>query len=173
MDTLHGILKPHDMDMPQVIIIMGSKSDKEKMGGAVEILQKIGIPYEAHIFSAHRTPEELDDFLAKMGRTVKVIIAGAVMSAALAGHIVAKISIPVIGVPLSGGKHNGEDAMLSTLEMPPGYPVLTVGIDSSKNAGIAAACIIGLLDDNVARKLSAYRSEMRRQVLKDDLDLSM
>lgn len=151
----------------KVAIIMGSKSDLPTMKKAVEMLDDLAISYTARVYSAHRTPDELAEFVAKVDKdeSYKVIIAGAGMSAALAGAIAAKTVKPVIGIPLSGGKLNGVEALLSTLEMPPGLPVLTVGIDSAKNAALAAASIIALSDSSVAERLCFFRREQKEKVL--------
>lgn len=132
-----------EVDAPLVGIIMGSKNDKPKMQPAGEALQERGIRYEVRVISAHRNPEETRDYClnAKM-RGLKVIIAGAGMSAALPGVAAAHTELPVIGVPLSGGILEGLDALLSVAQMPPGVPVACVAVDGAKNAGVLAARII-------------------------------
>lgn len=132
-----------EVDAPLVGIIMGSKNDKPKMQPAGAALQERGIRYEVRVISAHRDPEETRDYCmnAQM-RGLKVIIAGAGMSAALPGVAAAHTELPVIGVPLSGGILDGLDALLSVAQMPPGVPVACVAVDGAKNAGVLAARII-------------------------------
>ncbi len=132
-----------EVDAPLVGIIMGSKNDKPKMQPAGAALQERGIRYEVRVISAHRDPEETRDYCmnAQM-RGLKVIIAGAGMSAALPGVAAAHTELPVIGVPLSGGILDGLDALLSVAQMPPGVPVACVAVDGAKNAGVLAARMI-------------------------------
>lgn len=132
-----------EVDAPLVGIIMGSKNDKPKMQPAGAALQERGIRYEVRVISAHRDPEETREYCmnAQM-RGLKVIIAGAGMSAALPGVAAAHTELPVIGVPLSGGILDGLDALLSVAQMPPGVPVACVAVDGAKNAGVLAARII-------------------------------
>jgi 5-(carboxyamino)imidazole ribonucleotide mutase len=132
-----------DVDAPLVGIIMGSKNDKPKMQPAGEALKDAGIAFEVRVMSAHRDPEMVRDYCsnARM-RGLKVIIAGAGMSAALPGVAAAHSDLPVIGVPISGKALGGLDALLSAVQMPPGVPVGCVAIDGAKNAGILAARII-------------------------------
>ncbi|HSJ17861.1 MAG TPA: 5-(carboxyamino)imidazole ribonucleotide mutase [Solirubrobacterales bacterium] len=132
-----------EVDAPLVGIIMGSKNDKPKMQPAGEALHEAGIRYEVRVMSAHRTPDQVRDYCrnARM-RGLKVIIAGAGMSAALPGVAAAHTELPVIGVPVSGKHLGGLDALLSAVQMPPGVPVGCVAIDGAKNAGLLAARII-------------------------------
>ena len=132
-----------EVDAPLVGIIMGSKNDKPKMQPAGEALQEAGIRYEVRVLSAHRQPAETADYCenARM-RGLKVIIAGAGMSAALPGFAASKSDLPVIGVPISGKNLGGMDALLSAVQMPPGVPVGCVAIDGAKNAGLLAVRII-------------------------------
>lgn len=132
-----------DVEQPLVGIIMGSASDKDTMKGAGKVLEEEGIRYEVRVMSAHRTPELVVEY-CKMAkeRGLKVIIAGAGLSAALPGVAAAHTPLPVIGVPVSAGTLGGIDALLSVTQMPPGVPVAGVGIDNSKNAGKLAARII-------------------------------
>jgi len=132
-----------EVDAPLVGIIMGSKTDKPKLQPAGESLQEAGIQYEVRVMSAHRTPDTVRDYCrAARMRGLKVIIAGAGMSAALPGFAAAHTDLPVIGVPVSGRNLGGLDALLSAVQMPPGVPVACVAIDGAKNAGILAARII-------------------------------
>ncbi len=132
-----------EVDAPRVGIIMGSKNDKPKMQPAGEALQAAGIRYEVRVMSAHRDPEMVREYChnARM-RGLRVIIAGAGMSAALPGVAAAHTDLPVIGVPILGKALGGLDALLSAVQMPPGIPVACVAIDGAKNAGILAARII-------------------------------
>jgi 5-(carboxyamino)imidazole ribonucleotide mutase len=138
-EELNGI----DVEQPLVGIIMGSASDKETMAKAEPILDEAGINYEVRVMSAHRTPDTVVEYcrMAKE-RGLKVIIAGAGLSAALPGVAAAHTELPVIGVPISAGTLGGIDALLSTSQMPPGVPVAAVGIDNSKNAAHLAIRII-------------------------------
>jgi len=151
----------------QVGIVMGSDSDLKIMQGAADILQKFGIPYEMTVASAHRTPELACRFAATAReRGVKVIIAGAGMAAHLAGVLAAHTTLPVIGVPIDAGPLNGLDALLSTVQMPPGVPVATMGIGKAgaKNAAILAAQIIGVCDAAMAAKMSEHKRQMAAEV---------
>lgn len=132
-----------DVDAPLVGIIMGSQNDKPKMQPAGEALHEAGIRYEVRVMSAHRAPDQVRDYCenARM-RGLKVIIAGAGMSAALPGFAAAHTQLPVIGVPISGKSLGGLDALLSAVQLPPGVPVACVAIDGARNAGLLAERII-------------------------------
>jgi phosphoribosylaminoimidazole carboxylase PurE protein len=134
-----------EVEQPLVGIIMGSKNDKSKMQPAGAALEEAGIQYEVRVMSAHRDPELVTDYCvnARM-RGLKVIIAGAGMSAALPGVAAAHTELPVIGVPILGKSLGGLDALLSAVQMPPGIPVACVAIDGAKNAGVLAARILDL-----------------------------
>lgn len=137
-------------------VIYGSTSDESVMADCLKTLDKLGIGYEVNVMSAHRTPAEVADYSAKAAsRGIKVIIAGAGLAAHLAGAVAANTKLPVIGVPLSAGTLGGLDALLSTVQMPPGVPVATVAIGKygAKNAAWLAARIIALSDEDVASKL--------------------
>jgi phosphoribosylamine---glycine ligase len=152
---------------PQVSIVMGSDTDLPVMEGAVAMMKKFGIPFEITVASAHRTPEKAADLAASArGRGIKVMIAGAGHAAHLAGALAARTSLPVIGVPIDSSALQGMDALLSTVQMPPGIPVATVSVGKSgaKNAGILAAQIIGLADAQVAALVEAYKTEMATEV---------
>jgi phosphoribosylaminoimidazole carboxylase PurE protein len=132
-----------DVEQPLVGIIMGSKSDKEKMQKAADALEEQGIHYEVRVMSAHRDPDTVAEYCKHArSRGLRVIIAGAGLSAALPGVAAAHTDLPVIGVPIAAGTLGGLDALLSTAQMPPGVPVGAVGIDNGKNAGLLAARII-------------------------------
>ncbi len=143
MPDVESAFSEIEVDAPRVGIIMGSKNDKPKMQAAGQALEDAGIRYEVRVMSAHRDPEKVREYChnAKM-RGLKVIIAGAGMSAALPGVAAAHTDLPVIGVPILGKSLGGLDALLSAVQMPPGIPVACVAIYGSKNAGVLAARII-------------------------------
>jgi 5-(carboxyamino)imidazole ribonucleotide mutase len=143
MPDVEAAFEEIDVDAPIVGIIMGSKNDKPKMQPAGEALHQHGIRYEVRVMSAHRDPEKVREYCqAARMRGLKVIIAGAGMSAALPGVAAAHTDLPVVGVPLSGKNLGGLDALLSAVQMPPGVPVGSVAIDGAKNAGLLAVRII-------------------------------
>lgn len=148
-------------------IIMGSDSDLPIMERCVKMLQQLGIPFEITVASAHRTPERAVAFAATAReRGIKVIVAAAGMAAHLAGVLAAHTTLPVIGVPIDASALNGMDALLSTVQMPPGVPVATMGIGKAgaTNAAILAAQIIGVTDETVAKRLAEVKQEMAEQV---------
>jgi len=148
------------MAEPLVGILMGSESDKPRMEGASKVLEELEIAYEVHVMSAHRTPEAVAEYAGgAAGRGMKVLIAGAGMAAHLAGAVAARTILPVIGVPLDGSPLQGLDALLATVQMPPGIPVATVAIGNAgaKNAGFLAAQIIALQDEALASRLRERR----------------
>jgi len=145
---------------------MGSGSDREKMQPAADTLAQLGIASETVVLSAHRTPEETAEYArTAAARGLRVIIAGAGWSAALPGVIAAHTALPVIGVPLSGSPLGGKDALYSMIQMPPGVPVATVGVDSARNAAFLAARILALGDEALAQALQEQRKQARRAVL--------
>ena len=145
LSSVEELFEEIEVEQPQVGIIMGSKNDKPKMQPAGQALEDAGIAYEVRVMSAHRDPDLVVDYCtnAKM-RGLKVIIAGAGMSAALPGVAAAHTELPVIGVPILGKSLGGLDALLSAVQMPPGVPVACVAIDGAKNAGVLATRIINL-----------------------------
>jgi phosphoribosylamine--glycine ligase len=152
---------------PRVGIVMGSDSDFEVMQGAAAQLKKFDIEYEMTVASAHRSPQKAADFAASArDRGLKVIIAGAGHAAHLAGAMAAHTCLPVIGVPIDSSCLQGLDALLSTVQMPPGIPVATVSIGKSGagNAGILAAQILAVSDPDLAGRLEAFKREMALQV---------
>ena len=151
--------------MKKVAVIMGSDSDLPVVKGACQQLETFGIPYEAHILSAHRTPAAAADF-ARSARTngFGVLICAAGMAAHLAGAFAGNSTLPVIGIPMKGGAADGLDALLATVQMPSGIPVATVAINGAKNAAVLAAQILAVSDDALAAKLDAQRSEMAEQI---------
>jgi 5-(carboxyamino)imidazole ribonucleotide mutase len=143
MPEVEAAFEEIEVDAPLVGIVMGSANDKPKMQPAGQALQDSGIRYEVRVMSAHRDPEKVREYChAARMRGLKVIIAGAGMSAALPGVAAAHTDLPVVGVPLSGKSLGGLDALLSAVQMPPGVPVGAVAIDGAKNAGLLAARII-------------------------------
>lgn len=143
----------------KVAILMGSPNDKEKMAGAAAMLERFGIESDERVLSAHRNPAEVSALASGLrDNGFAAAICGAGMAAHLAGVVAAHTTIPVIGVPLSGGAINGVDALYSTVQMPRGIPVATVAIDGSANAGILAAQIISLSDEDVAKKLAEFKA---------------
>ena len=159
--------------MAKVGIIMGSKSDLPIMQEAVDILNDFGIANEVDIVSAHRTPDKMMEY-GKNAHTrgISVIIAGAGGAAHLPGMVASLTPLPVIGVPIkSRNSIDGWDSVLSILQMPNGVPVATVALDGAKNAGILAAQIIALNDNNVAKKLIDYKSKLRQKVIDSEKDL--
>ncbi len=149
------------MDEAKVGIVMGSRSDEEAMSAAAKTLEKFNIPYEIVVTSSHRNPERTAQYgLSAESRGLKVIIAGAGLSAGLPGTLAANTLIPVIGVPIDVGPLSGADALYAIVQMPRGVPVATVGIGNSANAAILAAQIIALSNEGVRKKLLEYRAEM-------------
>lgn len=144
-------------------IIMGSLSDWKIMAGAVEILELLEIPYEKEVVSAHRTPQKMLEYaLTARRRGLKVIIAGAGGAAHLPGMVSSSTTLPVIGVPIkSSNSIDGWDSILSILQMPAGVPVATVSLNGAKNAGILAAQILGVSDEEIAKRLRAYREGLK------------
>jgi 5-(carboxyamino)imidazole ribonucleotide mutase len=153
---------------PKVGIIMGSQSDWPTMQKAAEMLELLGVPYEAEIVSAHRTPDKLFDYASKAaGRGLQVIIAGAGGAAHLPGMTAAKTRLPVLGVPVQSKALSGMDSLLSIVQMPKGIPVgtLAIGEAGAANAGILAASIVALHDLEVAAKLDDFRAKQTADVL--------
>lgn len=148
------------MTAARVAVLMGSPSDAETMARAGEYLTRLGIDHETHVLSAHRSPAEVAAF-AEGARDAgfAAVICGAGLAAHLAGAVAAHTTLPVIGVPLSGGISGGLDALLSTVQMPRGIPVATVGVDNSANAALLAAAIISVSDADVAARLARFRDE--------------
>ena len=143
----------------KVAVLMGSPNDREKMSGAASVLGRFGVEVEERVLSAHRNPADVAAFAsAARENGYAVIICGAGMAAHLAGVVAAHTTLPVIGVPLSGGALNGVDALYATVQMPRGIPVATVAIDGSANAGILAAEILAVTDENVAARLDLFRA---------------
>jgi 5-(carboxyamino)imidazole ribonucleotide mutase len=152
--------------MKKVGIIMGSDSDLPVVQKGIEKLKEYGVPYEVHVYSAHRTPVEAKEFSAS-ARTngFGAIIAAAGMAAHLAGAIAANTTLPVIGIPVKSKNFDGMDALLSTVQMPSGIPVATVAVDGAVNAALLAIEILSVADEELAKKLDGARSEGAAKVL--------
>ncbi len=156
---------------PRVSIIMGSTSDLPVMKKAAEFLDEMEIPFEIHALSAHRTPAEVEKFAKNAKENgIQVIIAAAGMAAHLPGVIASMTSLPVIGVPIKASL-DGLDALLAIVQMPPGIPVATVGIDGALNAGILAAQIIATADENLQKKLVDYKENLKKKIVKANEEL--
>ncbi|ALO49992.1 5-(carboxyamino)imidazole ribonucleotide mutase [Hoylesella enoeca] len=157
---------------PLVSIIMGSTSDLPVMEKACQFLNDMQIPFEVNALSAHRTPDAVESFAkGAADRGIRVIIAGAGMAAALPGVIAASTTLPVIGVPIKG-MLDGLDAMLSIIQMPPGIPVATVGVNGSMNAAILAAEMLALTDPQIAQKMTAYKTGLGAKIEKANRELA-
>ena len=152
--------------MKKVGIIMGSDSDLPVVQKAVDTLKSFGVPYEVHVFSAHRTPLEARDFSVNARKNgFGAIIAAAGMAAHLAGAIAANTTLPVVGIPINSGKLNGVDALLSTVQMPSGIPVATVAIDGAVNAALLCIEMLSIEDETLANKLDEKRTADSAKVL--------
>lgn len=160
--------------MLKVGIVMGSDSDSPIVEKATKTLKELDIPYEVHIYSAHRTPDEAKDFAVNARENgFGVLIGVAGMAAHLAGALAANTTLPVIGIPCKGANLDGLDALLSTVQMPSGVPVATVAIDGGKNAALLAAQILAVEDTDLAAKLDKIKSENAKNVLAKDKKLSI
>ena len=158
--------------MKKVGIVMGSASDLPVVQNCADVLKEYGIPFEMHIYSAHRTPAEARAFAENAKKNgFGVIIAAAGMAAHLAGAMAAGTTLPVIGIPLKSSL-DGMDALLATVQMPSGIPVATVAIDGAKNAAFLAMEILALGEPELDAKLEAYRAEMAADILKKDRELN-
>ena len=159
--------------MKKVCVIMGSDSDLPIVQKAIDTLKSLEIPYEVHIYSAHRTPEQARD-LAVNGRAngIGAFICAAGMAAHLAGAIAANTTLPVVGIPCKGGMMDGLDALLSTVQMPTGIPVATVAINGGANAALLCAQILAVEDAELASKLDARRQADAEKVLQKDATIA-
>jgi 5-(carboxyamino)imidazole ribonucleotide mutase len=156
---------------PRVSIIMGSTSDLPVMEAAAKILNEFRIPFEINALSAHRTPEEVEKFAKNAaGRGIKVIIAAAGMAAHLPGVIAAMTAVPVIGVPIKASLE-GLDSIFSILQMPPGIPVATVGVNAAQNAGILAAQILAVGDEAVMKELLKFKEGLKKKIVQANEEL--
>lgn len=158
---------------PKVSIIMGSTSDLPVMKEAAEVLNDLMIPFEINALSAHRTPEEVEKFSkAAYDKGIRVIIAGAGMAAHLAGVIASMTAIPVIGVPIKASL-DGLDALLAMVQMPPGIPVATVAINGARNAGVLAAQILSVGDEELHNKLMGFKQDLKQKIVKANEELNL
>ena len=154
------------MAEPRIGIIMGSDSDLPVMRGAAEIIEEFAVPFEVTIVSAHRTPERMFEYAGSaVDRGLGVIIAGAGGAAHLPGMVAALTVVPVVGVPVSATKLQGEDSLLSIAQMPKGVPVATVAIDNAVNAGLLSLQILATSDQGLQKKLQVYRDGLRDMVM--------
>ena len=157
---------------PSVSIIMGSTSDLPVMKKAAQFLDEMQIPFEMNALSAHRTPEDVERFAkGAKERGVKVIIAAAGMAAHLCGVIASMTTLPVIGVPINSAL-DGMDALLAIVQMPPGIPVATVGINGALNAAILSAQMLALSDETVQKRLCDYKEDLKKKVVKANEELA-
>jgi 5-(carboxyamino)imidazole ribonucleotide mutase len=158
--------------MKRIAVIMGSDSDLPVVEAAFPVFKEYGVPYEVHVFSAHRTPDSAARFAAEARQQgYGVLVAAAGMAAHLAGALASRTTLPVIGIPLKAGSLGGMDALLSTVQMPPGMPVATVGIDAAVNAALLAVEIIAIGEPELSEKLDASRQRMAEKVLARDAAL--
>lgn len=157
---------------PLVSIIMGSTSDLPVMEKAAKFLDDMEVPFELQALSAHRTPSEVEAFAREAeGRGLKVIIAAAGMAAALPGVIAAQTTVPVIGVPIKG-MLDGLDALLSIVQMPPGIPVATVGVNGAQNAAVLACEMLALTDETLAARMRNYKKSLAQKIVKANEELA-
>lgn len=160
------------MTQPVVSVIMGSTSDLPIMTKALDLLEQMQIPFEVQALSAHRTPEEVENFAKNAdARGVKVIIAAAGMAAHLCGVIASMTALPVIGVPIKSTLE-GMDALLAIVQMPPGIPVATVGINASLNAALLAVQILALSDERIAASFKEYKQNLKQKIVKANAELA-
>ena len=158
--------------MKKVAIVMGSASDLPVVEKAINTLKNFGVPYELHVFSAHRTPEEAKDFACNARQNgFGVVIAAAGMAAHLAGALAANTTLPVIGIPVKSTL-GGMDALLATVQMPSGIPVATVAIDGAANAATLAVEMLAIFDETLQEKLRLAREEGKKKALLADAELS-
>ena len=158
---------------PLVGIIIGSDSDLGVMSKTAEILDKLEIPYEFSIISAHRTPDRMYEYARQARkRGLKAIIAGAGGAAHVPGMVAAMTTVPVIGVPIQAKALDGMDALFSICQMPPGIPVATVGINGALNAGILAVQMLSVGDEQLQDKLAAYKEDLKKKIVKANEELA-
>lgn len=158
--------------MKKIAVLMGSDSDLPVVKAAFALFREYGVPYEAHVMSAHRSPEAVREFsAAARERGFGAIIAAAGKAAHLAGAVAANTTLPVIGIPVKSSTLDGLDALLATVQMPSGMPVATVAIDGAANAALLAVQMLAVEDDVLATKLAAKRAAMREQIAEKDARL--
>jgi len=157
---------------PLVSIIMGSTSDLPVMEKACQQLDQLQVPFEVNALSAHRTPQAVEQFANQAAdRGIRVIIAAAGMAAALPGVIAAQTTLPVIGVPIKG-MLDGLDALLSIVQMPPGIPVATVGVNAAQNAALLACQMLALSDSALAQRMAGHKESLKQKIVKANVDLA-
>ena len=155
--------------MPQVVILMGSKSDEEKVSPCVDVLKSLGVSCFITVSSAHRTPERTEELVRRYeAEGTRVFICAAGMAAHLAGAVAARTTRPVIGIPVSSAALCGMDALFATVQMPPGFPVATVAMNGAKNAAYLAVAILAVADDELAAKLDQFRADTAAAIAKKD-----
>ena len=158
--------------MKKIAVLMGSDSDLPVIKAAFAVLREYGVPFEAHVMSAHRSPEAVQAFAsAALERGFRAILAAAGKAAHLAGAVAANTTLPVIGIPVKSSTLDGLDALLATVQMPSGMPVATVAIDGAANAALLAVQMLAVEDDALAAKLAAKRAAMREQIAEKDARL--
>jgi 5-(carboxyamino)imidazole ribonucleotide mutase len=158
--------------MKKVGIVMGSASDLPVVKKAIDMLVSLDVPYEVHVYSAHRTPDEASDFSSRAKENgFGVLIAAAGMAAHLAGVVASRTTLPVIGIPCKSSNLDGLDALLATVQMPTGIPVATVAIDGAGNAALLAAQILALSDEALAKRLEDKRNTDKEAVLKKNSEI--
>lgn len=158
--------------MSEIAILMGSKSDLGVVKPAIDVIKSFGVSVEAHVISAHRTPDEAHEFAKDAKeRGVEVIICAAGKAAHLGGVIAAYTTLPVIGLPVKTDMMGGLDSLLSIVQMPSGIPVATVGVNGGENAGLLALQILGIKYPEISDKLSAYKKKMKDKINADDAAL--
>ncbi len=159
--------------MKKIAIIMGSDSDLPVVEKAIDVLVEYGVPFEVHVYSAHRTPVEARNFaLAARENGFGAVIAAAGKAAHLAGAIAANTTLPVIGIPVKSSTLDGLDALLSTVQMPSGMPVATVAIDGAANAALLAVQILSVSDDSLRVKLEQSRQATAKKILQKDAEIA-
>jgi len=160
--------------MKKVAIIMGSDSDLPIVEKAINVLKQYQVPFEVHVYSAHRTPEQARDFAINARKNnIGVIIAAAGKAAHLAGAMAANTTIPVIGIPIKSSTLDGLDALLSTVQMPSGVPVATVAIDGAENSALLAIQILAIQDEELTKKLEEAKKENERKVLEKNAKVEL
>ena len=165
--------RPERRPMKSVGLIMGSDSDLPVIRKAADVLRQLEIPFEVHVYSAHRTPDEAMAYAeSAKSRGIGVLVCAAGMAAHLAGSIAARTTLPVIGIPCSGGLLGGLDALLSTVQMPSGIPVAAVAVDGGANAALQAAQMLALSDGALGERLEKLRAMAKEKVLSRDADIA-
>ena len=155
--------------MKKIGILMGSDSDLPVVEKAINTLKEYGVPFEVHVYSAHRTPEEARAFACNARQNgFGALIAAAGMAAHLAGAIAANTTLPVVGIPVKSANFDGLDALLSTVQMPTGIPVATVGVNGGENAGLLALQILGIKYPEIEKQLAEYKVAMKNKINADD-----